>query len=250
MKTLFGRIGGKSKLKNKIIQLMPSQTEYNTYIEPFFGAGSVFFTLEHKDKKEIVNDIDPKVFRILSAFKQYDGDKIANDVNGKYTKERFYEIKASIPSNEYETFIRDFLLIRLSFYGIGRYYGDFGKGIKINPQNKYKERLKNTTILNTDYKDVINLDDNSNTFVFLDPPYQMKRGKDFYDFPEVNIYDLLDFMKTKKVMFLCTYNYNKEVEEYANKLGFYTQTLPTKYIDNLKGGNAIRDINELVIKNY
>jgi len=36
----IARMGGKSKLRKRIIELTP---EHTTYIEPFFGAGWVYF---------------------------------------------------------------------------------------------------------------------------------------------------------------------------------------------------------------
>ena len=47
--------GGKHYLKNFIKSKSP--TEFNTYIEPFLGAGSVFLTLQ--PKKAILNDLNP-----------------------------------------------------------------------------------------------------------------------------------------------------------------------------------------------
>ena len=252
MKPLFGRMGGKSKLKKKIIKMMPNENQYDTYVEPFFGAGSVFFALQHdfQNKKEVINDLDPVPIRILKGFKKYNGDKIRDDVNGQYTKQEFEKIKNSNPSSDYLKFIRDFILTRTSYYGKGIAYS-LGKTskIKINPQDKYQESLKNVVILNEDYKKVINKYDSPRTFIFLDPPYEMSDDS-YYDFPKLDIYNLLDFINKKKFMFLITYNYNPDVKRYADKLGFKTQQVSTKYVDPLQGRANLRTIKELVIKNY
>jgi hypothetical protein len=39
----YGRLGGKSRLKKTLIKYFPSNYESMTYIEPFFGGGSLFF---------------------------------------------------------------------------------------------------------------------------------------------------------------------------------------------------------------
>ena len=62
LKGLFGRTGGKSKLKDKIRRMMPPHT---TYIEPFVGGGSVFFSAPaDPNRKEIINDKDRDIINI------------------------------------------------------------------------------------------------------------------------------------------------------------------------------------------
>jgi UPF0755 protein len=57
--TPFGRCGGKSLLAPKIISLFPDVEDYNVYIEPFVGAGNVFFRIEKEEGiKEVLNDKD------------------------------------------------------------------------------------------------------------------------------------------------------------------------------------------------
>ena len=46
-------LGGKSLLADKIVDAIP---KHETYIEPFFGAGHVFFK-KPKSKFEVINDI-------------------------------------------------------------------------------------------------------------------------------------------------------------------------------------------------
>ncbi|WP_028306451.1 DNA adenine methylase [Desulfitibacter alkalitolerans] len=53
MQTLIKWPGGKSKELQYVKQLMPR--DYNTYIEPFFGGGAVYFHIE--PQKAIVNDL-------------------------------------------------------------------------------------------------------------------------------------------------------------------------------------------------
>ena len=55
----YSRIGGKQFSKNLIVPLIPS--DIDTYVECFFGAGSVFFRREQKPLKEIVNDLDEDI---------------------------------------------------------------------------------------------------------------------------------------------------------------------------------------------
>ena len=54
LKPPISRMGGKSKLRKTIIEMIP---EHSCYIELFFGAGWVYFGKE-PSKVEVINDID------------------------------------------------------------------------------------------------------------------------------------------------------------------------------------------------
>lgn len=58
-------MGGKKKLLPEIRKHIPEN--YNTYIEPFFGSGAVFFDLE--PKHSICSDIQPQPILICNAIK-------------------------------------------------------------------------------------------------------------------------------------------------------------------------------------
>ena len=65
MRGIIGRVGGKSKLRERIIGMMPKHT---IYIEPFVGGGSVLFgRKEDPNIKEIVNDKDREVASVYSG---------------------------------------------------------------------------------------------------------------------------------------------------------------------------------------
>jgi len=58
---ILRRLGNKKMIAEKIIPYFP---EHNIYIEPFFGAGGMFFK-KPKAKYNIVNDIDSDVFNLF-----------------------------------------------------------------------------------------------------------------------------------------------------------------------------------------
>ena len=62
MWSIVGRVGGKSRLKKTIIDLLP---EHTTYVEPFVGGGAVFFGKE-PSSREVVNDLDADIYHIYS----------------------------------------------------------------------------------------------------------------------------------------------------------------------------------------
>lgn len=225
--TLFARPGGKSMLRKTIIDnYFPKNYEELKYIEPFIGGGSIFF-YKQPSIKEVINDLDKEVIEIYRGFKKYDGPTISKDINGIYNKNDFEIIKNSKPKNKYQKFIKELLLYKLSFFGYKKTFGA--------KNNKIKDRLKNTIILNKDYKDVINKYDSNNTFFYLDPPYEQTNEK-FYE----------NILSNIKGLFVLSTNDSKNLRELFKNFNIYD--IKTKYSNPIQGGLIKR--NELIITNF
>jgi DNA adenine methylase len=67
--------GGKRQHLDKIFQHIPPKTEINTYYEPFFGGGSVFFAYEPQHAK--ISDINPKLINFYQQLRD-DPTRIIN----------------------------------------------------------------------------------------------------------------------------------------------------------------------------
>lgn len=245
---VIGRIGGKSRLKKKIIEMFPDKYEYMTYVEPFVGGGSVFF-YKNKSKKEIINDLDNNVISIYKGFKKYNHEIIFNALNKyKKNKETFDYLKYDYkPKTEFNKFIRLYYLFKNAFFGdINR---GFSKPLTKNFNKKrmegFHERLHDTLILNKDYKDVIKKYDSKNTLFYLDPPYENSKG--LYNFHHLPISDVYDLLKNIKGYFLLSYNDSDDAKELFKN--YNIRKVKTKYTDPIKGG-SIRIKTELLISNY
>ena len=59
--------GGKTQLLPVIKNKMPKQ--YNTYFEPFFGGGALFFSI--KPKKSVINDFNCELINLYNMIKEY-----------------------------------------------------------------------------------------------------------------------------------------------------------------------------------
>jgi DNA adenine methylase len=241
--SLVARTGGKKLLKKQIVDNFPENYESLTYVELFIGGGSIYFYKE-PSKKEIINDIDPKLILVYKGIKKFNADDINESINGTYSKTLFNKIYKLEPTNEYDKFIKQLLLYRLSFMGRGKYYG-------VHPTissdyNKHKERLKKTLILNKNYKDVIEKYDSPTTFFYLDPPYEGS-NKTHYDFPEFDFLELFEILKNIKGYFLLSYNYSIDVIKLFKD--FNIQIIKTRYGSGTKGGQD-KIKKELLISNY
>lgn len=242
--TPYCRLGGKTKLKKVLINYFPDNYESMTYIEPFFGAGSLFFYKE-PSKKEVINDLDKNIFILMKGFKKYDGNEISDAINGNYDKDKFIILKNYKPKIQYNKFIRILLLIRLSFFCEMRTFGNKFY-INSNYGNKYNERLKNTIILNKDYKEVIKKYDGPNSFFYLDPPYSMSKNYKYYNNQYININELYDTIKNIKGKFLISFDDNKEVKELFKDFKIIKVSTSYERTQNIEK----RKKTEILIKNY
>jgi DNA adenine methylase len=243
----FSRVGGKSRLKKRIVnEYFPKDYENMTYVEPFIGAGSVYFYKE-PSKKEVINDLDDDIITILKGFKKYDGNDISKTINGFYTKKEFDKVKNSNPTDPYLKFLRLLFLIKTSFFGMSKSYQKprNSKGIKSDYGDKYNDRMADTLITNQDYKKLISKYDSPNTFFYLDPPYEKSTG--LYTHDNLPIKDVYDTLKNIKGKFLISYNDSKEAKELFKD--YKINYIDTYYADTSNGGQT-RLKKEMLIRNY
>jgi len=244
LKPLTARVGGKVLLKKQLINnYFPEVSSYKTYVEPFVGAGAVYFYKNKDNKKEVINDIDPKIYQILKGFQKYDARHLREDLNGDYTQDDFNKIKESKPTTEYKKFLKTYLLYRLSYFGLGETYGK----PRINSKFEgYTDRLNDTTILNVDFRKVIEKYNNKDTFFYLDPPVANSNFE--YKYDAIDVYDIIPILKSIKGLFCLTYA-NTSIKKELFK-GFKVFTVNTKYVGEKSKGGQSKKVKEYIITNY
>jgi DNA adenine methylase len=244
LKPLTARLGGKVLLKKKIVEkFFPSSSSYSTYIEPFVGGGSVYFYKEKDGHKEVVNDIDPLITTIFKGFKKYSSDQIAKDVVGNYTKSDFENLLEHKPSTEYDAFLQQFLINRLSFFARSK---TFGKP-RINATFKgYDERLADATILNEDWKAVVKKYNKKDSFFYLDPP--AVAGDSAYRYPAVDVGELKNACDSIVGKFCLTYPDKDDIQKVFSK--YNCTKIGTKYVGDRTTGGQTESSVEWVITNY
>lgn len=67
MKPPINRMGGKSRLRKEIISMIPNHI---CYVEPFFGAGWVFFGKDLSEV-EVINDKDRELINLFRVIKEH-----------------------------------------------------------------------------------------------------------------------------------------------------------------------------------
>lgn len=246
----ISRMGGKSKLRKTIIGMMP---EHTCYVEPFFGAGWVYFGKE-PSKVEIINDIDKELMNLFKMIK-YHAPEIERQLEFEFSgRDIFEEYKnCSVEYlTEIQRAIRYLYLASQSFAGKGGAYG-YGTTTRPSPQifyknvlTKLKERLRNTYVENLSFEKIIEKYDRPYTFFFCDPPYYKTAGYE-NKFGEKEHLLLRDLLKNMQGKFLLTINDHPEVREWYKD--FNLKEVKVNYSVS-REQKARKKYNELIITNY
>lgn len=222
MKTPLTYYGGKQKLANIIIDMMP---EHKIYCEPFFGGGAIFFK-KPKSYLEVINDKNDK---LITFYKQMQTNfdelqsMVANTLcaESEYKKARkiyFGDIEAS----DVQVAWAVWTVINMSFNGtpMGGWKwcnGSAGShtGVVIRHKreefNVYlKQRLQDVQISCREALDVIKSRDSKDTFFYLDPPYPGTDQKHYKGYSLENLEELLIILQDIKGKFILS-NYNSQL---------------------------------------
>lgn len=244
------RMGGKSKLRKTIIEMIPNHT---CYIELFFGAGWVYFGKE-PSKVEVINDIDRELINLFRMIK-YHSPEIERQLEYEFSgRDVFEEYKHCTIEylTEIHRAVRFLYLITQSFAGRGGVYG-YGTSTKPSPQIFYKnvlgelkERLRNTYVENLSFEKIIDKYDRDYSFFFCDPPYfeTTGYGNIFGENEQLLLRDKLNNLKGK---FLLTINDHERVREWYKD--FNIKEVQVNYSVS-KEAKARGKYNELIITNY
>jgi DNA adenine methylase len=243
-------MGGKSKLRKTIIEMIP---EHTCYIELFFGAGWVYFGKE-KSKVEVINDIDRELINLFKMIKHH-APEIERQLDYEFSgRDIFEEYKHCTLEylTEIHRAVRFLYLITQSFAGKGGNYG-YGTNTKPSPQIFYKnvlqelkERLRNTYVENLSFEKIIDKYDREYSFFFCDPPYWETAGYG-NSFGEKEHLLLRDKLKSIKGKFLVTINDHPQIREWYK--GFNIKEVGVNYSIS-RQDKARKEYAELIITNY
>ncbi|MDS0525446.1 DNA adenine methylase [Clostridium sp. SHJSY1] len=250
LKPPITRMGGKSKLRKTIIEMIP---EHTCYVELFFGAGWVYFGKE-TSKVEVINDIDKELINLFKMIK-YHAPEIERQLEYEFSgRDVFEEYKNCTLEylTEIHRAVRFLYLITQSFAGKGGTYG-YGTTSKPAPQIFYKnvlrelkERLRNTYVENLSFDKIIEKYDRQHSFFFCDPPYFQTAGYGNV-FGEKEHLLLKDKLENLKGKFLLTINDTKKVREWYKE--FNIKEVEVNYSVSRKA-SARGKYKELIITNY
>jgi len=250
--SVFGRIGGKVKTREKIIARFPPDDEWNTFCEVFAGSGAVFRGLDiDPNKKYILNDLNDDIYAIWVDIKKVKPEDL-QAMNFVGDRDKFYALKEDNPKKLNQRLYRNLYLSYNSYANQRVSYAQ--KGSK-NPVSRLKkcieavqDDLKKTIITNQDYIACIKRWDSPTTLFYIDPPYMEKEH--LYDGMSVNPYELAEVCRKMKGKFVMSYNIHPEVRKAFE--GFTFTKLKFSYQIYLKEEDKQKTTtkNEYLIQNY
>lgn len=250
LKPPISRMGGKSKLRKTIIDLLP---DHICYVELFFGAGWVYFGKE-PSKTEVINDVDKELINLFRMIK-YHAPEIERMLEYEFSgRDIFEEYKNYNVTDltEINRAVRFLYLISQSFASKGKHYG-YGTNSRPSPHIFYKselarikDRLRNTFVENLSFEKVIEKYDREYTVFFCDPPYFETEGYG-NEFGEKEHLLLRDKLKNTKGKFILTINDHPQVREWYK--GFNIKEVQVNYSIS-REMTARGKYNELIITNY
>lgn len=254
-------VGGKSRLREKIITMIPP---HKTYVEPFGGALWILFD-KPPSPIEIISDLDSELINLYMVIQYHhkefieylDKTPISENlfkalVHGwKSTDGRDGLPSTSSTSKEYQPNIPQ--AGNYYFILMNAFNGNISDGrnptFSLSPErssafirfystnwDRVAVRLKKVTIVNRDFENLITKLDGPETFFYLDPPYFVATdSKRYYrkTFKTGDHKRLLDLLKNIQGKFILSYGNNENIK--AMYKDFYI---------------TIYDNDELLITNY
>lgn len=175
--------GGKRWFVQKHADLLP--TEFNRYIEPFLGGGSVFFHLQ--PPRSLLGDMNPDVIAAYSGIKHnWRGVVRSLQYHSRnHSDEHYYAVRGKKPTKAIPRASRMIYLNRTCFNGIYRVnlQGEFNvprgtKNAVLLETDRFDEiskLLSGADIRLADFEELIEEASNGD-FIFADPPYTVRHN--------------------------------------------------------------------------
>lgn len=263
MKTPITYYGGKQRLADVIISMMPP---HKIYCEPFFGGGAVFFAKGPSDV-EVINDHDE---RLITFYRQvvenFDGlsNKIQHTLHSeaewKKARRIFYgkgEHKAD--GKELDIAWSVWVLCNMS------YSGSPNCGWKWDNKNSTPDmldvkrkaftealhaRLAHCQISCRDAITVIEQRDSADTFFYLDPPYVGCQQQHYHGYSEEDFEILLTTLQMIKGKFILSHFGNEQLNKVIEQCGWHVRSFTSDMTvaNNCRVKN--RKKQELLVSNY
>jgi DNA adenine methylase len=274
MKPILKWAGGKRQLLKFIMNELPIQ--YNTFIEPFFGGGALFFEL--LPPNAIINDINEELMNVYKVFQNSSMVKsLINQLRiheNFHSKDYYYQQRQLDRLSNFKKIskvkraARIIYLNKACFNGLyrvnskGYFNVPFNGKIKVNlvNQEKFNEfisylKIKTVRISVGDFSEVLK-NAKKGDFVYLDPPYDFINEKESF-----TAYTKQNFIQSdqKRLSSLCIELDKKGVQWLlSNHDTQYIRSLFKDFtIKSIKANRLInsdstkrKEIDELLIKNY
>ncbi|MGB7403619.1 MAG: DNA adenine methylase [Arcobacter sp.] len=250
----FGWIGGKSKLADEIIGMIPP---HKMYVEVFGGAMNILYS-KSRSHIEVVNDINSNLINLHRSIRNNPETLSIFLKQLLISRELFDAIRDGKikPKNNIESAAFYLYILTQSFGSKGDNFGMSAKAMT-KPVNIYKsyqrwsKRLRGVTIENKSFEDLIMTYDHEDAFFYCDPPYVETESyyKSTGGFGEAEHKLLAETLANIKGKFLVSYNDHPIIRElYKNFNIKVTKEIEYTLGKNVHGKN--KKVREVYITNY
>jgi DNA adenine methylase len=241
----FSRVGGKSKLADAVISMIP---KHKTYVEVFAGSGAIFYK-RPLSSQNVLNDLDKNIYdlhRDLKVIEKIDYEFLPTT---NATRENFVMYLSQTDLKDpHERFKRNLFLNKNSFCAnmikMGYKNPASWKVSKLTRLKKnlkdYQEKLKDVEITNLDFSEVIKRYDGEETFFYLDPPYSLNLKYWNYGLPFISNKMIVEVLKTIKGKFIMSYDDSPENRELFKD--YKITEVETIYMVKSKGNKKVKEI--------
>jgi len=259
LKPMIKWSGGKGDEITKFIQHIPN--DYDSYLEPFVGGGALYFKLE--PNKAVITDVHIELIDFYKAIKNNKSLDIYNFMTNHPNDEiTYYNIRNNMEINDYLDNAKRFYYQRKTCYrGMLRYNSSgkfnipFGRYKTYNYEllndKRYETLLSNTIVECKDYSYIFDNFNNSNNFMFLDPPYDSEfTNYGYCSFGKEEHKKLAEYFKNTKIRCLMIIGKTLFITELYND--YIVDEYDKKYRFKLHSNRIGNEINtkHLIIKNY
>ena len=265
--------GGKNNLVEKLLLHIP--TKFNTYFEPFFGGGSLYWNLKVTGQIEraVISDLNPELVNLLQVLKNEPEDLSSglSNFRGLVGKDSFYEIRERfnhLRGNSNVRIERASMLIYLNrncFNGLWRTNknGEFNvpygyyKAFHLASSQElmfFSELLQDTSIYHSTYQEVLKKC-KAEDFVYLDPPYYTESKTNFTQYTRESFsrYKHLDLLNHFKVLSnnnIKALMTNRACLAIREMYSGYNQTIVKNVWSINRDGSSRKGAEEIVIRNF
>lgn len=207
---ILRRLGNKSKLAGELLKHFP---EHKIYIEPFFGAGGMFFN-KPKAHHNILNDVDSDVFNLFQVVSTKKGELIEMFKYLPIHSDLLEYWKENVETCELRKALRFIFLSNFTYLGTGeqiRYTAtknEYHQKFE-NALNYCSEKLYECQFANFDFRDFFKKisfqtdgrNDEAKTLIYADPPYLQTSNNYSQGFTQQDSFDLFDCLEDSKCKF-------------------------------------------------
>ncbi len=233
MKTPISYYGGKQKMVNIILPMIP---EHLLYAEPFVGGGAIFFA-KPQSNMEVINDTNKELINFYSILqtKFVELEKMVSVTLHSRTLHKDAKIVYDNP-HLFDEVKRAWAIWVLSTQSFSAMLdGSFGYDKSRNTTTKkisnkrsqftedYAVRLQNVQIERTDALYIIKSRDTANTFFYCDPPYFNSDCGHYNGYTEQDFENLLQLLAEVKGKFLLSSYPSPILEKYIKAHGWQSK---------------------------